>query len=188
MKLSLKRKEAFFLEQGYALTDLCSQGSTYDENVLVDVHKPLKSQSWYIALTRGKDPNKIALLSPLTLGTLLNFAGIGAATSTRSGATDDGDLGGGGGGNGKGGAEQADGGGGAEGEPEVLVFAGDRQSTRRDVLSEVARVKRLAEMTRRTYPARSSVDSPIDGLRGVDADWYDEALSSSLLKSVSLFL
>ena len=175
VKLSLKRKEAFFLEQGYALTDLCSQGSTYDENVLVDVHKPLKSQSWYIALTRGKDPNKIALLSPLTLGTLLNFAGIGAATSTRSGATDDGDLGGGGGGNGKGGAEQADGGGGAESEPEVLVFAGDRQSTRRDVLSEVARVKRLAEMTRRTYPARSSVDSPIDGLRGVDADWYDEA-------------
>ena len=172
VKLSLKRTEAIFLEQGYALTDLCSQGSTYNEKVLVDVHKPLKSQSWYIALTRGKDPNKIALLTPLTLETLLKFAGIRAATSAPSGATDDGDLGGVCGG--KGGAEQGDGGG-AESETEDLVFAGDRQSTRRDVLSEVARLKRLAEITRRTYPARLPADSLIDGLRGVDSGWYDAA-------------
>ena len=171
-KLSLKRKEAIFLEQGYALTDLCSQGSTYDENVLVDVDKPLKQQSWYIALTRGKDPNKIALVSPLTLGTLLKFAGIGAATSARSGATDDGDLGGvcGSGG----GGEQKDGGS-EESDTQDLEFAGDGKSTRRDVLSEVARLKRLAEITRSTYPARSSADSLIDGLRGVDKEWYDEA-------------
>ena len=111
-------------------------------------------------------------MSPLTLGTLLKFAGIGAATSARSGATDDGDLGGvcGSGG----GGEQKDGGS-EESDTQDLEFAGDGKSARRDVLSEVARLKRLAEITRNTYPARSPADSLIDGLRGVDKEWYDEA-------------
>ena len=76
--LGVKRTN-FYLEQGYAITDICSQGSTYDQKVMVDVekHHGMKPQSWYIALTRGKDPNHIALLTPLSLGTLLQFAGLG---------------------------------------------------------------------------------------------------------------
>ena len=170
------RRKNFYLEQGYAITDICSQGSTYDQKVLVDVnkHPMMKPQSWYIALTRGKDPNNIALLDPLSLKTLLQFAGLGEG---RSGATDDGDL------------DRAGGDGAEErkvcdedcdeesneksNEPPLEFTGGNNGGTRRDLLSEVQRIKRLAEITRNTYPARSRASR--DGLRGIDSDWYDEA-------------
>ena len=62
-----------------------------------------------------------------------------------------------------------------------LEFAGNKNlGTRRDLLSEVQRIRRLAEITRNTYPARSRASQ--DGLRGIDSDWYDEEAANQARK------
>ena len=59
-------------------------------------------------------------------------------------------------------------------EPPLEFMGSKNLGTRRDLLSEVVqRIKRLAGISRNTYPARSR--SSQDGLRGIDSDWYDES-------------
>lgn len=50
--------------------------------VLVDVLGALKKQSWYIALTRSRRPEDIALVNALTRDMLLRFAGLESAGPT----------------------------------------------------------------------------------------------------------
>ena len=74
LKLGVKRLKGYRMMQDYAGTDVSSQGSTYTENLLVDVRRYLKIQSWYIMFSRAKDPSKVALLTPITKTMLMKFA------------------------------------------------------------------------------------------------------------------
>ena len=151
VKLSVRRLDGFELEQGYAVTDICSQGSTYVTKVLVDGRQPRKLQSWYIALTRSNDPSMIGLLDEITLDKLLAHAGLDDENHDAHGdINDDNDKKGGG-------ADSDDG----DGKYKKKNVAG----TRRDILAEASRLKRLALVSRGTYPK--------GGMRQIDPVWYD---------------
>jgi len=117
-----------------------TQGSTYTEKTLIDPMAILKPQSWYIAMTRSKDPREIALLSEITERMLFKFAGI----------------------NGDGKAISA-----GEGVARKKGLEDESYKSRRDLLPEAARLKRLSALTMATMVGD-------DFLRSYDEEWFDD--------------
>ena len=143
LKIAVKRTGCFYIEQAYAIIDMGTQGSTYTEKTLIDPMATLKPQSWYIAMTRSKDPREIALLSEITERMLFKFAGIdgnGKAISVGEG-----------------------------GAPKKRKKGLEDESfkSRRDLLPEAARLKRLSAHTMATMVEE-------DFLRSYDEEWFDD--------------
>lgn len=143
LKIAVKRTGCFYIEQAYAIIDMGTQGSTYTEKTLIDPMATLKPQSWYIAMTRSKDPREIALLFEISETMLFKFAGIdgnGKAISVGEG-----------------------------GAPKKRKKGLEDESfkSRRDLLPEAARLKRLSALTMTTMDEE-------DFLRSYDEEWFDD--------------